>query len=158
MVYFFFMFFFFFFFIFFFFQAEDVIRFRDVTGVQTCALPISDELLTFNCLRLSTNETFNQWRFGAGAQQQLLRIEGNFITDNVETLYQYALAGQGIVRLAGFMVAEAVADGRLKLLLQRFQTDQQQVHAVYPHRKFLPAKVQVFIEFLQQHFRRVDWG
>src|SRR6266540_4863651 len=27
--------------VFFFFQAEDVIRVRDVTGVQTCALPIS---------------------------------------------------------------------------------------------------------------------
>ena len=32
---------FFFFFFYFFFQAEDGIRDRDVTGVQTCALPIS---------------------------------------------------------------------------------------------------------------------
>src|SRR5437867_5203970 len=31
------------FFFFFFFQAEDGIRDRTVTGVQTCALPISDE-------------------------------------------------------------------------------------------------------------------
>src|SRR5437773_74220 len=31
-------------FFFFFFQAEDGIRDRDVTGVQTCALPISDRL------------------------------------------------------------------------------------------------------------------
>src|SRR5437773_8372427 len=40
-VYFFFFLYFFFFFFFFFFQAEDGIRDRDVTGVQTCALPIS---------------------------------------------------------------------------------------------------------------------
>src|SRR6266699_1499307 len=32
-------------FVFFFFQAEDGIRDADVTGVQTCALPISDEAL-----------------------------------------------------------------------------------------------------------------
>src|SRR5208283_3493429 len=38
---FFFFYFIFFFFFFFFFQAEDGIRDRDVTGVQTCALPIS---------------------------------------------------------------------------------------------------------------------
>ena len=38
---FFFFYFFFFFGCFFFFQAEDGIRDRDVTGVQTCALPIS---------------------------------------------------------------------------------------------------------------------
>src|SRR5437667_2142654 len=40
-----FLFFYFFFFFFFFFQAEDGIRDRDVTGVQTCALPIFDEEL-----------------------------------------------------------------------------------------------------------------
>jgi len=35
----------------FFFQAEDGIRGRDVTGVQTCALPISDLMvLTDNSL------------------------------------------------------------------------------------------------------------
>src|SRR5438067_5295465 len=33
------------FFFFFFFQAEDGIRDRNVTGVQTCALPISDSTL-----------------------------------------------------------------------------------------------------------------
>src|SRR5699024_11863737 len=33
---------------FFFFHAEDGIRDRNVTGVQTCALPISDELLAIN--------------------------------------------------------------------------------------------------------------
>src|SRR6266853_1358503 len=37
---------------FFFFQAEDGIRDLTVTGVQTCALPISDEIL------LSSNERF----------------------------------------------------------------------------------------------------
>src|SRR5471032_3514139 len=35
----------FFVFFFFFFQAEDGIRDRDVTGVQTCALPISFDLI-----------------------------------------------------------------------------------------------------------------
>src|SRR5437667_4586896 len=41
-----------FYFFFFFFQAEDGIRDRDVTGVQTCALPIYTEPLpTCACLR-----------------------------------------------------------------------------------------------------------
>src|SRR5574343_68111 len=33
--------------LFFFFQAEDGIRYRDVTGVQTCALPISPFLKNY---------------------------------------------------------------------------------------------------------------
>src|SRR6266498_4364420 len=37
--------------VFFFFQAEDGIRDADVTGVQTCALPISDPvILTVKCV------------------------------------------------------------------------------------------------------------
>ncbi len=38
--------FFFFFFLFFFFQAEDGIRDKLVTGVQTCALPISGKWIS----------------------------------------------------------------------------------------------------------------
>src|SRR5699024_12210038 len=36
-------------FVFFFFQAEDGIRDRNVTGVQTCALPISGDLCVVAC-------------------------------------------------------------------------------------------------------------
>src|SRR4051794_41877170 len=39
----------------FFFQAEDGIRDGRVTGVQTCALPISDQLLKVSM------ETFSSW-------------------------------------------------------------------------------------------------
>src|SRR6266498_5444063 len=39
------------FFFFFFFQAEDGIRDADVTGVQTCALPIYHEAVLFNILQ-----------------------------------------------------------------------------------------------------------
>ena len=39
-----------FFFVFFFFQAEDGIRDRDVTGVQTCALPSPAVVLGFVCV------------------------------------------------------------------------------------------------------------
>src|SRR5207249_7451001 len=46
-----------FFFFFFFFQAEDGIRDRNVTGVQTCALPILPRLLLGICRSLRTPRT-----------------------------------------------------------------------------------------------------
>src|SRR5690606_33135189 len=55
--------------VFFFFQAEDGIRDFHVTGVQTCALPIS--LLPVNCL--SAIESFP---FGCGRRLYLARIRG----------------------------------------------------------------------------------
>src|SRR5437868_11719959 len=47
-------------FIFFFFQAEDGIRDRNVTGVQTCALPISKVSATFDASEIeTTNDAFD---------------------------------------------------------------------------------------------------
>src|SRR5437868_15391740 len=49
----------------FFFQAEDGIRDRNVTGVQTCALPIFDELaappvVTWSCRAASSSSNFRR--------------------------------------------------------------------------------------------------
>src|SRR2546430_8698153 len=53
------------FFFFFFFQAEDGIRDLTVTGVQTCALPISHQTLVLNNLRgRVTLETDGQLKTG----------------------------------------------------------------------------------------------
>src|SRR5438105_10567919 len=53
------------FFFFFFFQAEDGIRDPLVTGVQTCALPISSRLLTVAVSRGRFNDLIAQVRFSS---------------------------------------------------------------------------------------------
>ncbi|MCP4595452.1 LysR family transcriptional regulator [Neptuniibacter sp.] len=119
---------------------------------------IPDELQQHNCLRLSTSEVFNQWRFTAEDKEHFVSAKGNFITDNVEALYEYALQGGGIVRLSGFMVEEDISQGRLIPLLTEYETDPQWVNVLYPHRTFLPVKVKVFIEFLQQRLANASWS
>lgn len=106
------------------------------------------DLRAHNCLRLSTHEGFNRWRFSDSSGTQVIEANGNFVTDNVEALHAHALLGGGVGRLAAFMVAGDIACGRLVALLPDYDVEQQQIHAVYPHRKHLPAKVKVFLDFL----------
>ncbi|MDD3445216.1 MAG: LysR family transcriptional regulator [Zavarzinia sp.] len=125
---------------------------------QVCAAPaylarhgiprVPEDLRGHNCLRLSTSRDFNQWHFHGPAGETLIEVEGNFVTDNVEALYGYALQGGGIVRLSSFMVRQAIDDGRLVPLLQPFEMARQQIHLVYPHRRHLAPKVRVFVDFL----------
>ncbi|WP_370278001.1 LysR family transcriptional regulator [Pontibacterium sp.] len=111
-----------------------------------------NELDHHQCLRLSTNEAFNRWRFFREGQSELVEVSQGFVTDNVEALYEYALLGGGIVRLSSFMVGEAIASGCLVPLLQEYEIDKQQIHLLYAHRRHLPAKVRVFVDYLLEQF------
>ncbi len=110
------------------------------------------DLQSHNCLRMSTSHAFNQWRFRTLAGEELITAAGNFVTDNVNALYDYALQGGGIARLSSFMVKQAINEGRLVTLLEQYKTDRQQIHLLYPHRKHLPKKVKVFVNFLLEQY------
>lgn len=110
------------------------------------------DLLAHNCLRLSTSSTFNQWHFHAAEGDQLIEVGGSFVTDNVDALLEYSLQGGGIARLSSFMVKQAIDDGQLVALLDQYEMDKQQIHLVYPHRKHLPSKVKVLVDFLVEKY------
>lgn len=110
------------------------------------------DLAAHNCLRLSTSPAFNQWRFRTEQGETIVEADGNFVTDNVDVLYDHALQGGGVARLSSFMVRPAIAEGRLRPLLEAYETDRQQIHLLYPHRKHLPGKVRAFVEFMLAKF------
>src|SRR6185369_6604634 len=64
---------------FFFFQAEDCIRYSSVTGVQTCALPISWPAWQSNRQKNAGGRVRLCLRFGHGFEESVLNID-NIIT------------------------------------------------------------------------------
>ncbi|MGH1463228.1 MAG: LysR family transcriptional regulator [Neptuniibacter sp.] len=120
--------------------------------------PSSPEaLFEHNCLCLSSREEVNHWSFRKEGYEQTVHASGNFVSDNVNAIYDYAVQGGGIIRLSGFMLKPAIEQGRLVPLLTEYETDSQWVNAVYPHRRFLPSKVRVFLEYLKQNLEVVKW-
>ena len=74
------------------------------------------------------------------------------MTDNVDALHELALQGGGIARLSAFKVGKDIQAGRLIPLLENYNREIQRIHAIYPHRNYLPVKVRVFIDFLLEAF------
>jgi DNA-binding transcriptional LysR family regulator len=64
-----------------------------------------------------------------------------------------ALAGLGIAPLPDFIAADDLEAGRLVSVLDDFFPDGAGIFAVYPHRRYLPAKVRVFVDFLAKWFK-----
>lgn len=82
-----------------------------------------------------------------------MRVHGRYACYHWEVLREWALAGLGIALKSTWDVYRQLADGALVALLPEydFQSDVA-IYAVYPHRRLLPAKTRVFIEFLAQSF------
>jgi len=52
--------------------------------------------------------------------------------------------------LPTYIVGRDIEKGKLKVVLENYTSPPLDVHAVYPHRKYLSAKVRGFMDFLQE--------
>jgi DNA-binding transcriptional LysR family regulator len=69
-------------------------------------------------------------------------------SENELMLHLAAIEGMGLVFLPVWMTQADIAEGRLELVLPDVLQFSATLHAVYPSRKYLSAKVRTFIDFL----------
>jgi DNA-binding transcriptional LysR family regulator len=110
------------------------------------------ELAGHNCL-LSVDFA-SSWEYKEpDGRAAAVRVSGRYACDNWEVLREWALSGLGVALKSTWDVYRQLADGSLVALLPGYAFDSDvAIYAVYPHRRFLPAKTRVFIEFLAQSF------
>lgn len=109
-----------------------------------------DELSRHACLRYSLQQTQASWRFGQGSQLREVTVHGPLTANNGDVLVDAAIAGMGIAYQPDFLVGSALADGRLQALALDTPPQYAAVYAVYPARRYLPQKVQLTLDLLQQ--------
>ena len=127
--------------------APDYIKRHGKAGLLT-------DLALHNCLVTATEEGLSDsWSFRDAAGKNVsVRVAGHLHCNDGEVLTRWALAGHGIAWRSAWEVSEEIEKGRLVELLPKFAAPGNDIHAVYSDRKFLPAKVRVFIDFLKKTF------
>jgi DNA-binding transcriptional LysR family regulator len=111
-----------------------------------------DELQRHNCL--TTNDLQMNWEYkGPDGKRGAVRVSGHYACDNWEVLREWAMAGLGVALKSTWDVRRQLEGGSLVPLLPGydFGTDVA-IYAVYPHRRYLPAKTRVFIDYLAESF------
>jgi DNA-binding transcriptional LysR family regulator len=111
-----------------------------------------DDLAGHNCL--STTDFSTSWDYkGPDGTPGSVRVSGRYVCDNWEVLREWALAGLGVALKSTWDVRRHLEEGSLVSLCPGYSFDTDvAIYAVYPHRRFLPAKTRVFIEFLVDSF------
>lgn len=73
-------------------------------------------------------------------------------TGHLETCYAAALAGLGIGGYPSYVVAEALAQGKLERVLPQWRLSELVVYAAIPSRRHLPARTRALLDFLVDTF------
>lgn len=111
------------------------------------------DLARHNCLVTSTEDgTADSWSFQDHGKPVAVKVSGSLQCNDGEVLTRWAIAGEGLAWRSAWEVSEEVKRGRLVSVLDEFAFPGNNIYAVYPERRLLPAKVKLFIDFLKRVF------
>jgi LysR family transcriptional activator of dmlA len=113
------------------------------------------ELAQHNCIGIRQgDEAYGLWRLSQGRRTEAVKVRGNLSSNDGEIAVNWALAGHGIVMRAEWDVARYLRSGRLRQVLENWKTPLADIHAVYPQRHQVSARVRTFVDFIAAHFEK----
>lgn len=106
------------------------------------------ELSEHACLGYTLGQGGDEWRLEGPGGTVSIRCSGPIRADNGDILRLAAVSGAGLVFQPRFIVGDDLKAGRLKQVLEDYQSGELGIYAVYSSRKHLSAKVRSFVDFL----------
>ena len=114
---------------------------------------VPHDLAKHNCIGIRQGEeAYGLWRLthgrGRTANTESVKIRGNLTTNDGEIAVNWALDGHGILMRAEWDIERYLRNGRLVHVLPQYHTPDADIHAVYPQRHQLAARVRAFVDFV----------
>ena len=122
--------------------APEYLRFR---------LPPSrpEDLREHQCVLLHGRNNESEWHLVSGKKSIKLHVSGPVSARDFHAVSAFTYRGHGIGLLPSSYCDTHIARGDLVRLLPDWSSPEILVHAVYPTRRFLPAKLQAFLDDLK---------
>ena len=114
------------------------------------------DITQHNCLRFPLAGFKTHWIFRDQQGETFkIPVKGRTIISNAVGLQECAIAGMGLAFLPHWLVDPEIETGRLIKILPNYDVTATKfdpaVWLVYPSRTYIPLKVKVLLDFLQQH-------
>lgn len=116
-----------------------------------------EDLQRHNLLIYTLANNPNELRFTRDGQTTTLNFKGVLEANDGQILRAAALDGMGILVQPSYIVYEDIVAGRLVPLLDAWDLPRLAINLAYPSRKHLSAKVRTFIDFMAEHFEKMDY-
>jgi DNA-binding transcriptional LysR family regulator len=117
------------------------------------------ELGQHDALVYSTVQGDARWLFtGTDGRLQTTTVRGPLRSNNLSALLSAARGGLGLAALPWYVAHKSVKAGAVVPVLTDWSLPSQEIHAVYPSPRRVPAKVNGFIVWLQGQLGETWWS
>lgn len=108
-----------------------------------------EDLRQHQCVLLNGRNNEAEWFLVSGRKSIKVTVSGPIASRDFQSVSDFTYRGHGIGFLPSTYCDDEIASGKLVRLLPEWSSPDLFVHAVYPTRRFLPSKLQVFLEELK---------
>jgi DNA-binding transcriptional LysR family regulator len=95
----------------------------------------------------------NHWSLAGPDGEHSVTIQGAMCSNNGEVLRDAAIQGLGITLLPTFIVANALHQGQLTIVLPDYHPAEISIYVLYPVNRHLSTKIRLFVDFLVTRFQ-----
>jgi DNA-binding transcriptional LysR family regulator len=112
------------------------------------------ELSHLPCVVDTNNRSLANWAFDDSAGNPIsVSVKSRIEVNSPFSAKRAALAGLGFAFMPDFVSAQEIKSGKLIQVMPEAVKNGGGIYAVYPHRRYLPAKVRVLVDYLAQWFK-----
>ncbi|WP_404862862.1 LysR family transcriptional regulator [Georhizobium sp. MAB10] len=123
--------------------------------------PLNDptDLARLPCILDTNGRSLSNWRFQrADGSQFTVNVNVRMEVNSPMMAMRAAIGGLGVTMLPDFVAKSALDSGELVSLFEENGIDDRGIYAIYPHRRYLPAKVRAFVDHQTAWFRKLHQG
>ncbi len=113
-----------------------------------------NELSNHRCLQYTDTPHGEHWIFNNSGTTKKIKTDWSFASNNGRALCKAAALGMGIVQAPKLSVIDYLNKKQLVEILPEYRIPSLFVYATYLQRRFYPAKLSTFIDFLMTYYEK----
>ncbi|CAN7519238.1 LysR family transcriptional regulator [Variovorax sp. LjRoot290] len=116
-----------------------------------------DELAAHDLLIYTYSHNPDELAFRRGSERRVIKVKGLLEANDGQVLRAAALDGLGILVQPKYILYDDIVAGRLVPVLDEWDLPRLRINIAFQSRRHMSAKVRTFIDFLVEHFERMDY-
>jgi DNA-binding transcriptional LysR family regulator len=113
------------------------------------------ELGSHRTIQFTALAPFTDWSFARDGRDVRAAVSSQYATNSADAALWHAERDGGLTLALSYQVADAVQQGRLRIVLEDFEPEAMPIQFVYPTSRLLSAKVRSFIDLAAE---TCDWN